>query len=187
MVEGDKVEHVEYGIGIVEDLLGGIIRVNFFGELIDVQRDELQIRMPAGPPPVEAGTLSQAPDLERAAFRRSFEAINLGVIPPDPSQLIKFTMGTEAVTQQITNWLEKSKLEGLCKAVFGYYGSGKSHFLNLVKCIALESGWVVSYVEFDPKEADPAKPHLVYRNLMTNLEFPPQTRRIQNGGIFWPH
>jgi len=184
MVEGDKVEHDEYGIGVVEGLLGGIIRVNFFGELIDVRRDELKVRGPSEPLPVEVGAGPQAPDLERAAFRRSFEAINLGIIPPDPSQLIKFTMGAESITKQIINWLESYRIDGLCKAVFGYYGSGKSHLLNLVKCVALELGWVVSYVEFDPKEADPAKPHLVYRNLMANLEFPPRHDGSKTEGFF---
>jgi hypothetical protein len=31
---------------------------------------------------------------------------------------------------------------------------------------------VTSFVEFDPKSADPAKPQLVYRELMAALEFP---------------
>jgi len=46
--------------------------------------------------------------------------------------------------------------------------------LKFVRCIALKAGWAVAYLEFDPKAADPAKPHLVYQNLMAALEFPPR-------------
>ena len=54
----------------------------------------------------------------------------------------------------------------------GYYGSGKSHHLSVVKANALQEGWVTASIELNPKDADPAKPSTVYRGLLSNLEFP---------------
>jgi hypothetical protein len=56
--------------------------------------------------------------------------------------------------------------------VFGDYGQGKSHLLKVIRAAAIREGWVVSFVEFDPKQADPAKPHLVYRAITGGLCFP---------------
>jgi hypothetical protein len=47
-----------------------------------------------------------------------------------------------------------------------------SHHLRLFEAEALREGWVVSFVELDPKNADAAKPHLVYRALTSGLRFP---------------
>ena len=66
----------------------------------------------------------------------------------------------------------------------GYYGSGKSHRLRLVKATALHEGWVTASVELDPKAADPAKPSLVYRELLAGLEFPRRADGTQNGDFF---
>lgn len=67
---------------------------------------------------------------------------------------------------------------------FGGYGTGKSHQLQLVKATALRDGWVTAFVEFDPKAADPAKPQLVYRELMLGLEFPARVDGSQVRNFF---
>ena len=179
---GIPVEHPEFGMGVVEEVLGNITRVNFFGEKIDVSCDELS----ANQSQIAAAVSKGRDNLEtqRIEFRRAFEAINLGVVPPDPQQLIDLTIGGISTIGEIQGWLDGAASNGLCKAVFGYYGSGKSHYLNLLRCVALEMGWVVSYLEFDPKEADPAKPHLVYRNLMSALEFPEREDGTKTEGFF---
>jgi len=56
--------------------------------------------------------------------------------------------------------------------------------LKLVQAIALKQGWVVPFVEFDPKQADPAKPHLVYRALLSGLRFPKRDDGSQCRGFF---
>jgi len=167
-----RVRHPDFGEGVVVAVLGDIVRANFLGEEFDVDRSELQ-------PIVDPIAAVQAlPNGERkafqgrAAFHRTFEAINLGVVPPDPDQLIDLTIDSHRLVKHIDNDLKRAPKHGLCKGVFGYYGAGKSHYLRVAKSVALRKGWVVAYVEFDPKAADPAKPHLVYRNITAALEFP---------------
>lgn len=165
---GVRVSHPDFGDGTVVQALGTVIRVDFLGEHIDIELSELTV--------LEETFLNVADDLDspltRQKYFTSIEAINLGVAPPDPDQLIHFTMNSDALTKEIRGALNDAPSRGLSKVVLGHYGTGKTHYLQLAKAIALKSGWVVSFVEFDPKAADPAKPHLVYKHIMTSLEFP---------------
>ncbi len=165
---GQHVEHLELGFGSVVKALGDIAIVNFSGENIEVNVNEL-IVSDAYRPEVQDG---QKREIDQITFRRSYEAINLGVVPPDPMALIEMTIGGEQVIDSVSKWLKDAPDKGLCKVVFGNYGTGKSHYLKVVRSIALKAGWVISSIEFDPKTADPAKPHLVYRELMSHLSFP---------------
>ena len=165
---GVQVEHAEYGIGKVLAILGSVATVDFFGEELDVEVGDLMPRAPTGPytlPPVR-------PAATDAAFRKSFEAVNLGVVPADPDQLVKLTIGGEEVSADMGALLAASSGNGVCRIFTGYYGSGKSHHLRLVKAVALRDGWVTASVELDPKAADPAKPSTVYQGLIGGLEFP---------------
>ncbi len=170
LTEGDKVTHPDYGQGIVKQVLGGTAVVNFFGDDLDV--DALTLT-PIGKiaPPVP-DQRNEDRNHAKTDFRAAFEAINLGVSPPDSGQLIDLTIRSDELKKRVSSWLTNAPKIGLCKVVFGYYGSGKSHMLKFVRCMALKTGWAVAYLEFDPKAADPAKPHLVYQNLMAALEFP---------------
>ena len=178
---GREVEHPEYGSGKVLDMLGNIAQVDFFGESLDVPVTELRLLDKYDP------TVSSEPasyDAEAIGFRKAFEAMNLGVIPPDPSQLIGLTIGSQKFTTEVKCWLKNAPTEGLCKAFFGFYGAGKSHHLQLIKAISLKKGWVTAFLEFDPKSADPAKPHLVYQGLMNGLTFPKRENRSCTEGFF---
>ena len=166
---GTLVEHLDFGPGTVREVLGSMATVDFFGEDIDCDISELIIKE-AFSPDVAVPIHSYGKD--KVAFRRGFEAVNLGVVPPDSPSLIQMSIGGEKVVSEARSSLENSEDFGLCKVVFGNYGTGKSHYLQLVKAIAQQSGWVVSYLEFDPKAVDPAKPHLVYREVMAKIEFP---------------
>src|SRR6266849_10135521 len=169
LVSGDKVEHPDYGYGEITLLVGSRAVVNFSGEKIEVDTEQLSATSRRKPPVIANPSLDGNGLI---SFRRAFEAVNIGVVPPDPGALRDLTIEGDASTREIGEWLSGAYTNGLCKAVFGFYGAGKSHFLHLAKMTALESGWVVSYLEFDPKAADPAKAHLVYQSLMANLEFP---------------
>jgi hypothetical protein len=178
----DSVEHPEFGSGVIKLILGNIARVNFFGEEIDVSLNDLTVKK-SYTPEVPDNSEPLESNIDRPLFRQAFEAINLGVVPPDPSQLIELTIGYKTLKGQVHSWFQSAGKDGLCKVVFGYYGSGKTHLLNVIRCIALQSGWVVSFLEFDPKSADPAKPHLVYRNLMSCLEFPERENGTKTEGL----
>lgn len=166
---GIKVEHPELGFGVVSQVVGGKAIVKFFGEDCPVDIGELIVQEDYRPPVAING---KSVMLERVAFRQAYEAINLGVVPPDPAQLIAFSIAGDEVISRVHTWLDNAYEQGLCKVVFGNYGTGKTHYLSLVRSIALQAGWVVMSLEFDPKSADPAKPHLVYRELTSSLMFP---------------
>jgi hypothetical protein len=177
---GETVEHPEFGVGTVVEILGDIVDVDFYGERIPVEASRLTSQNQTLSAPAAPGEVVgyRDPDL-----RRAFEAINLGVVPPTSKELIKFTIGGTQRAEQIGQWLEGFRSHGLCRVVFGRYGSGKTHFLRLVRATALERGWVVAYLEFDPKAADPARPFLVYRGLMQNLTFPERSDGSQVRGF----
>lgn len=168
-VAGAEVEHREFGRGSIVAVLGVEAEVDFFGEVIAVQTRELAPLESSKPRLVDKPLAMSESAL---AFRRAFEAVNLGVTPSAPEQLIGLTIDGDKEERRIKKWLDSASANGLSKVFFGGYGTGKSHHLQLVKATALRDGWVTAFVEFDPKAADPAKPQLVYRELMSALEFP---------------
>lgn len=72
------MEHEEFGIGHVLALLGTTATVEFFGEKFDVDVGELLPRSNGSSPVLSATSAREGTNL---AFRRSFEAVNLGVVP----------------------------------------------------------------------------------------------------------
>ena len=178
---GDQVEHEEFGIGQVLSLLGTTATVEFFGEKFDVDVGELLPRSNGSSPVLVSAPVRDSIDL---AFRQSFEAVNLGVVPSDPDQLIKLTIGGDQISGEIRSILDEAPRRGACRIFMGYYGSGKSHHLKLVKAIALREGWVTASIELDPKAADPAKPFSVYQELITGLDFPMRSDGSRNEDFF---
>ena len=167
--EGAQVEHMEFGVGRVISIFGDIATVNFFGEALDVEIAELQPRL------VSAGQalpLQNADALTDLAFRKVFEAVNLGVVPADPQRLVDLTIGGKELADEVGHLLANAPSAGLGRIYMGYYGSGKSHQLSVAKSVALRDGWVTASLELDPKAADPAKPSTVYQALTSALEFP---------------
>ncbi|TIL33931.1 MAG: hypothetical protein E5Y85_12125 [Mesorhizobium sp.] len=169
LAPGAQVEHADFGRGAVVSVLGTEAEVDFFGEVMAVKTAELT---PIAASKPKAVVKAEAMSESALAFRKAFEAVNLGVTPSAPEQLIGLTIDGAKEERRIVRWLERAPTDGLCKVFFGGYGTGKSHHLQLVKATALRDGWVTAFVEFDPKAADPAKPQLVYRELMLGLEFP---------------
>lgn len=178
---GANVEHAEFGIGKVIAVLGNVATVEFFGEQFDVAVDELVVR--AAMNGVSPVANPDAPVTE-PEFRRAFEAVNLGVVPSDPKMLAKLTIGGEDITRDIRDVLAGASSKGAYRVFMGYYGSGKSHHLQMVKAVALREGWVTATLELDPKAADPAKPATVYRELLANLAFPMRADGSKNEDFF---
>lgn len=181
IVTGANVEHAEFGIGKVIAVLGDIATVEFFGEQFDVGVDELIVRAAVNGAAPLAPPDAPVTDPE---FRRAFEAVNLGVVPSDPKILAKLTIGGEEISNDIRGVLAGASSKGAYRVFMGYYGSGKSHHLQMVKAVALQDGWVTATLELDPKAADPAKPATVYRELLANLEFPMRADGSKNEDFF---
>src|SRR5438093_559684 len=93
---GTAVSHSTYGPGRVRQVVGGLALVEFFGEEIEVPVDQLESEE-AEPAPVE----DRPPSRERAQLRRAYEAINLGVVPPSPDQLLALSIGGEQISREI--------------------------------------------------------------------------------------
>ncbi len=178
---GDQVEHEEFGIGQVLALLGETATVEFFGETFDVEVGDLLPRPNGSSPVINASPVREGTDL---AFRQSFEAVNLGVVPSNPDQLIKLTIGGDQISANVRSILDDAPRSGASRIFMGYYGSGKSHHLRLVRAIALREGWVTASIELDPKAADPAKPFSVYQELITGIEFPMRSDGSRNEDFF---
>ena len=167
--EGVQVEHLEFGVGRVVSIFGDIATVNFFGEALDVEMDKLQPRLESTGESLPPQSVQAITDL---AFRKVFEAVNLGVVPADSQRLVDLTIGGEEIADEIAQLLDDAPSTGISRIYMGYYGSGKSHQLSVVKSVALRDGWVTASLELDPKAADPAKPSTVYQALTSGLEFP---------------
>ncbi len=148
LAAGAEVEHAEFGRGSIVAVLGAEAEVDFFGEVLAVQTHEL---IPLGKPKPRSVAKTEAMSESSLAFRRAFEAVNLGVTPSAPEQLIGLTIDGVKEERRIKKWLDGASTDGLAKVFFGGYGTGKSHHLQLVKATALRDGWVTAFVEFDPK------------------------------------
>ncbi len=174
-----KVLHETFGPGVVREVVGQTVAVEFFGEVIDVLSNELELEVE-----IPAAVAVGPPARKNLLFRQAFEAINLGVVPPHPEELIALSIGGGAIAERIIGWLGTAQKDGVCKVFFGDYGAGKSHHLRMCQAVALSNGWVVSSVELDPKNADAAKPHLVYRAIISGLRFPARVEGPQCGSFF---
>ena len=168
IVPGAEVRHPDYGLGRVIEVLGQQALVEFFGDRLTVEARTLEVEEASDPVPVPEPRAR----VDRVLFRRAYEAVNLGVVPPHPDQLLALSIGGDLIARRTDDWLDAAPESGLCKVIFGDYGLGKSHHLRMIEACALRRGWVVSFLELDPKQVDPAKPHLLYRALTAALRFP---------------
>ena len=60
------------------------------------------------------------------------------------------------------------------KLVQGYYGSGKTHFLHVVRDLSWQRGFLTALVQLSPKECPYEDPLKVYRAVVSALNLPPR-------------
>jgi len=100
--------------------------------------------------------------------RKMIEAFRLGIVPLE--EIDKFTFCREKEKSFLFNALNSiSRDGGIIRMVLGEYGTGKSHFLEYFKHLALKDGWVVATTEFDQLEIRPQNPKSVYHALLLSL------------------
>ena len=92
-------------------------------------------------------------------LRGLFEAFRLGIVPH--SAIVEWTVGRDKEVDGIKAWLADQAYGSL--VLEGAYGTGKTHLLELLYARALEMGYAVTRVGFDPSEAPAAFPKRVYR------------------------
>ncbi len=130
-------------------------------------------KQPAGPS-LTAWTWKQVPtvepaanSLDRAELRQTIEAMRLGVVPAEYAR--DYTVGREEALQDVEDLLE---VKGGLRVLWGDYGAGKTHMLDLAERVALERGYLTSRVVLDPHEVPPSHPRRLYSALVERLRYP---------------
>lgn len=181
MRPGDRVTHARHGPGTVEVVrTDGRVSVRF-----DAAR-ELPWTVPAHELVVDGAEMPSARairvlrhvppqlplDAEHAKLRQVIEALRLGVVPA--SHLHEYTVGREDAVRKARELLRARQGMSL---VFGDYGAGKTHFLELVEQEALEHGFVTSRVTLDQHETPLSHPQRLWRAIAGALRYPGTVRR----------
>lgn len=114
------------------------------------------------PAPFEVGPLRN---------RRMIEALRLGLVVPEDIEL--FTFHRDDELQEFESGLVDSQERGgAVRVIEGDYGTGKSHFLEYVKTMALKRGFLVLRTELDGFEIQPNRPKRIYRSLVDSIATP---------------
>lgn len=108
--------------------------------------------------------------LSRKKAKKIVEALRLGVVPE--AEIEEYTVHRAEEIKEIEKGFERAENEGgNSTIILGEYGSGKSHFLDLIRSIALKKGFVVAKAEMDAYEIRPHRPKRLYRALMENIKW----------------
>ncbi|MCA9320263.1 MAG: DUF2791 family P-loop domain-containing protein [Planctomycetes bacterium] len=105
--------------------------------------------------------------VDRADLRQTIEAIRLGIVPA--RHVARYTVGRELEINALEQLFFDRK--GL-RVVWGDYGAGKTHILDLAEQKALESGFVAARVVIDPRENKVTNPKRLYETIVASLRYP---------------
>jgi len=131
-------------------------------------------RAPSPGVPLTGLELTQVPEvepasnsMERAELRQTMEALRLGVVPAE--YVRDYTVGRDETLASIEEILD---VQGGMRVLWGDYGSGKTHMLDITERIALERGYLTSRVVLDPNEVPPSHPRRLYSAIVERLRYP---------------
>ena len=113
IVRGTEVRHPDFGLGRVIQVLGQQAVVEFFGDDWTVDARTLEVEEAPNPVPV----LVPRAGVDKVLFRRAYEAVNLGVVPPHPDQLLALSIGGDVIAERTHDWLNAAPQKGLCKVI----------------------------------------------------------------------
>ncbi len=102
-----------------------------------------------------------------ASYRQTLEALRLGVVPKD--HLMEYTVGRKKELKKLLAFLSKGR--GL-ELIWGDYGAGKTHLLDLLENLALKEGFVTSRIVLDPQEIPPSHPQRLFKAFLRSLRYP---------------
>lgn len=121
---------------------------------------------------------ARAKDLARFKAKKIIEALRLGVVPE--KEIEDFTFHREYEIKQVEKEFARIEKEGGASSIIlGEYGSGKSHFLDLIRSKALKKGYIVAKAEMDAYEVRPHRPKRLYHALMENIRTEPDSPPMQ--------
>lgn len=200
MKAGDRVRHEQHGEGQVLSLRSGYrARVRFdllAGLPRTVRRHELKLQAVAAPvngcgSRVEAVSFDAArlslptspkrrprlrPALaleERGSARQAIEALRLGIVPAEFAR--DYTIARDEELASMEALLATGR--GL-RIVWGDYGQGKTHLLEILERLALEAGFLTARIVLDPAEVPPTHPKRLYRAIVSALASPEGARGL---------
>lgn len=117
--------------------------------------------------------MSEAAGQEMSAFeaRTIIEALRRGTVPME--QVSRFSVGRERWLKFIADDLSQYVASGGSKVRFinGDYGDGKTHFMSVVRQLALEQGFAVGFVVLS-QDVPLHKFEVVYQGLTRALQVP---------------
>jgi hypothetical protein len=105
--------------------------------------------------------------MELADYRQTIEALRCGVLPA--KYVLDYTVGRDRPLTQVRSLLEAGR--GL-RIVWGEYGAGKSHLLDVAEQLALEEGYLTSRITLDRHEIPPSHPQRLYSAIARRLRYP---------------
>ncbi len=191
---GDRVLHKLRGEGLVLSLApGGRAKVRLDGDpglpwTLALAELKLITPPPPEPPPEAEQPVREIPkgpalegveeieipvvepasnSLERAELRQTLEAMRLGVVPAE--YVREYTVGREDTLQAVEDILD---VQGGMRVLWGDYGAGKTHMLDITERIALERGYLTSRVVLDPNEVPPSHPRRLFSAIVERLRYP---------------
>lgn len=172
---GQRVVHPDHGEGTVLTLRDrGRVRVRFDGRAltpVTIPGRELTPQNGgAGAAAKGGGESAAAPAAEERDvpdLRQAIEALRLGVVPR--SFVRDYTVARETELAAFEALLGEG--EGL-RLLWGDYGTGKTHLLDVYETMALAAGWVTSRVTLDPRETPPSHPQRLFCEIVRSLRYP---------------
>lgn len=123
--------------------------------------------LPAAPASISVASPRGLSALELADYRQTIEALRSGVLPA--AHVIEYTVGRDRQIESLCKLLERGR--GL-RVVWGEYGAGKSHLLDVVEQIALDQGFLTSRITLDRHEIPPSHPQRLYTAIVRRLRYP---------------
>src|SRR5690242_1019003 len=106
-------------------------------------------------------------ELTRDTARRIIQHLKAGTTPIDC--VAHVNVGNEKWYAAAEQQFDEIATDGdsLVRFIDGYYGDGKTHFLGMLRSLAFNKGWMVSYVTAENTPL--SKFDLVYSQLIKNL------------------
>ena len=123
-------------------------------------------RRPDDSAPSSAANGTSVP-IEKADAFQILEALRLGVVPHDGVEA--FTIGRDVEIASIDTALRSGRG---CRVMWGDYGTGKTHLLELAEQKARREGYATAAVTLDPNENALQHPLRLYRRIAETIQLP---------------
>jgi hypothetical protein len=111
-------------------------------------------------------------ELDKHTARRIITHLKAGTTPIDCVEYVN--VGNERWYAAASEEFDEIQVQtdSLVRFINGYYGDGKTHFMGMLRSMAFNKGWLVTYVTAENTPLN--KFHIVYSELIKNITLPPQ-------------